>query len=97
MFPVFYTMITKAFRIQRVPMVVVGTKLDLFNEREVLPDKMQSLSDEWGIPFHKTSAKRNWHVTEVFEDLLRQMRRHYPTDPLKKRKKLSSLLACMIM
>jgi len=78
-------------------MVVVGTKLDLFNEREVLPDKMQSLSDEWGVPFRKTSAKRNWHVTEVFEDLLRQMRRHYPTDPLKKRKKLSSLLACMIM
>jgi Ras-related protein Rap-1A len=77
-------------------MVVVGTKLDLVNEREVPRSLTQSLSDRWGIPFYETSAKRNWHITEVFEDLLRQMRRYYPTDPLKKRKKRPSG-HCMIM
>jgi putative ribosome biogenesis GTPase RsgA len=74
--------IEKSFK-QGVPMVVVGTKLDLFNEKEVDSERIRKLSNDWGVPFHKTSAKRGWHVTEVFEDLLRQMRRHYPTDPLK--------------
>lgn len=76
-------------------MVVVGTKLDLVTEREVSRLAIQDLSSQWGIPFYETSAKRNWHITEVFEDLLRQMRKRYPADPLKKRKKRPS--ACAIM
>lgn len=77
-------------------MVVVGTKLDLVSEREVLRGTIESLSRELGVPFYETSAKRNWHVTDVFEDLLREMRRYYPADPLKKRKKRLSV-PCMIM
>ncbi|KAF9533712.1 small GTPase superfamily [Crepidotus variabilis] len=74
----------------RVPMVVVGTKLDLVNEREVQRHTIENLSRQWNIPFYETSAKRNWHVTEVFEDLLRQMRKYYPADPSRKRKKRPS-------
>ncbi|KAI0723685.1 small GTPase superfamily [Fomitopsis betulina] len=61
-----------------VPIVVVGTKLDLSNEREVSRATIHELAESWKLPFYETSAKRNWHVTDVFEDLIRQMRKHYP-------------------
>lgn len=77
-----------------VPIVVVGTKLDLVSEREVQRNTIQSLASRWDLPFYETSAKRNWHVTEVFEDLLRQMRTRYPTDTQVKQKKRKS---CTIM
>lgn len=79
---------------QRIPIVVVGTKLDLVNEREVHRSTIQSLSSQWDLPFYETSAKRNWHATEVFEELLRQMRICYP-DPHRKKKKRAS--GCVVM
>jgi len=78
-----------------IPIVVVGTKLDLVNEREVQRSTIQSLASQWDLPFYETSAKRNWYVTEVFEDLLRQMRARYPVDLVRKTKKRSSI--CVIM
>lgn len=55
-------------------MVVVGTKLDLRTEREVQRGTIQELATRWSVPMYETSAKRDWQVTTVFEDLLRQMR-----------------------
>ncbi|KAF8224146.1 hypothetical protein L208DRAFT_1410711 [Tricholoma matsutake] len=78
-----------------IPIVVVGTKLDLVNEREVQRSTIQSLASQWDLPFYETSAKRNWHVTEVFEDLLRQMRTRYLVDPPRKPKKRPSI--CVVM
>ncbi|KAG9315122.1 P-loop containing nucleoside triphosphate hydrolase protein [Chiua virens] len=66
---------------QAVPIVVVGTKLDLVDEREVSRNTIQSLVERWGIPFYETSAKRNWHVSDVFQDLVKQMLARYPDDP----------------
>jgi len=83
------------FFFKGVPIVVVGTKLDLVNEREVQRSTIQSLSGHWDLPFYETSAKRNWHVTDVFEDLLRQMRIRYPAEPVKKKKKRGS--GCVVM
>lgn len=81
---------------QRIPIVVVGTKLDLVNEREVHRSTIQNLSSQWHLPFYETSAKRNWHATEVFEELLRQMRTCYPgPDPHRKKKKRAS--GCVVM
>jgi Ras-related protein Rap-1A len=39
-----------------------------------------------GVPLYETSAKKNWHVTDAFEDLLRQMRARYPAVPRKKKR-----------
>jgi len=61
-----------------IPIVIVGTKLDLVAEREVHRNTIQSLASRWDLPFYETSAKRNWHVSAVFEDLVRQMRERYP-------------------
>jgi Ras-related protein Rap-1A len=70
--------------------VVVGTKSDLVSEREVPTTTIESLASRWNLPFYETSSKRNWHVNDVFEDLLRQMRQRYPPEaasPRKQKKK----------
>ncbi|KAK0469951.1 small GTPase superfamily [Desarmillaria tabescens] len=80
-----------------IPIVVVGTKLDLVNEREVQKGYIQDLANRWEHPFYETSAKRNWHVSDVFEDLLRQMRNRYPHSiPSKKRPKRGKD-SCIVM
>jgi len=71
----------------KVPIVVVGTKSDLIAEREVQKATMQAFSMRWDLPFFETSSKRNWGVTDVFEELVRQMRERYPDDPKRKKKK----------
>ena len=71
---------------QRVPMVLVGTKLDLTNEREVSRSTLEELSARWEIPVYETSAKRNWDVTEAFQDLVRQMLQYYPPNERPKKK-----------
>jgi len=71
----------------KVPIVVVGTKSDLTAEREVQRSYIQELSSSWKLPFYETSAKRNWHVDDVFEDLVRQMRSVYPEDKTARKKR----------
>lgn len=57
-----------------IPMVLVGTKADLGPDREVSRETMQALADKWRVPYYETSAKRNWGINAVFEDIVRQMR-----------------------
>ncbi|GJE85669.1 Ras domain-containing protein [Phanerochaete sordida] len=76
-----------------LPIVIVGTKMDLYNEREVTSGALQELATSWGIPFYETSAKRNWNIQEVFQDLTKQMKARYPDAPPKRRRKKD----CIIM
>lgn len=76
---------------------MVGTKSDLVSEREVPTTTIESLANRWNLPFYETSAKRNWHINDVFEDLLRQMRLRYPPDAAKKQKKKKDKALCIIM
>jgi GTPase SAR1 family protein len=68
-------------------MVLVGTKLDLTNEREVSSAFIEELAARWKIPVYETSAKRDWDVREAFEDLVRQMRDYYPIEDTRKKKR----------
>ncbi|KDQ59213.1 hypothetical protein JAAARDRAFT_715717 [Jaapia argillacea MUCL 33604] len=79
-----------------IPIVVVGTKMDLTNEREVHRSTTQQLATRWELPFYETSAKRNWHISEVFEDLVRQMRDRYPSHSAT-RKRRGSSKHCRVM
>ncbi|KAI0926417.1 hypothetical protein AcW1_008598 [Taiwanofungus camphoratus] len=78
-----------------IPIIVVGTKMDLTSEREVSRATIQDLAMRWGLPFYETSAKKNWHVSEVFEDLVRQMRRRYPDAPVARMKRKKD--PCIVM
>ena len=68
-----------------MPIVVVGTKSDLTSEREVDREEIRENSASWGLPFYETSAKKNWNVNDVFEDLVRQIRERFPPDPKRKK------------
>ncbi|KAM7365337.1 hypothetical protein PAMP_016271 [Pampus punctatissimus] len=58
---------------QQVPVVLVGNKVDLEEEREVSPSEGQALAEDWGCPFMETSAKSKTMVDELFAEIVRQM------------------------
>ncbi|XP_030639178.1 ras-related protein Rap-2c-like [Chanos chanos] len=55
------------------PIVVVGNKMDLEDERQILADDVLSTVElDWNNSFIETSAKENNSVVEVFRELLQQ-------------------------
>lgn len=59
---------------EKVPLVIVGNKSDLEEDRQVPRSTAFSLSKEWGnAPYYETSARRRANVSEVFVDLCRQI------------------------
>lgn len=58
----------------KVPIVIVGNKSDLEEDRAVSRARAFSLSQSWGnAPYYETSARRRANVNEVFVDLCRQI------------------------
>lgn len=64
-------------------------------EREVSAETIKDLAVRWGIPIYETSAKNGWHVKEVFNHLLSEMRKRYPEGGPKER--LRTRDACILM
>lgn len=61
---------------ENVPLVLVGNKCDLDDERVVGKDQGQSLAKVWGqSAFLEASAKKKINVNEIFYDLVRQINR----------------------
>lgn len=61
---------------ESVPIVIVGNKSDLEEDRAVNSQRAINLSQKWGrVPFYETSARKRQNVDEVFLDLCRQMMR----------------------
>lgn len=57
-----------------VPMVLVGNKCDLTNERELTPDDGIEVSKQWNkVPFYETSALYRMNVDDAFVDVVRQI------------------------
>lgn len=76
-----------------VPMVLVGNKCDLEDERVVGRDQGQNLARQWGnITFMESSAKSKINVSEIFYDLVRQINSKQPEKPNKPRRKRCLLL-----
>ncbi|KAH8755338.1 small GTPase superfamily, partial [Diaporthe sp. PMI_573] len=57
----------------QVPIVLVGNKVDLEDQREVPRTKALAISQNWGAQYYEASAKTSSNVNEVFLDLCRQM------------------------
>jgi len=51
------------------PMLLVGNKIDLSNERKVQFDEAKELADLWKINYMETSTKTNFNCKEVFKSL----------------------------
>ncbi|KUI62616.1 Ras-related protein Rap-1 [Cytospora mali] len=60
---------------EQVPIVIIGNKADLEDQREVPRPKAFAVSQEWGAPYYEASARTRTNVDEVFTDICRQMLR----------------------
>ena len=59
---------------ENVPLVIVGNKSDLEEDRAVSRARAFQISQHWGnAPYYETSARRRANVDEVFVDLCRQI------------------------
>jgi Ras-related protein Rab-8A len=48
------------------PAILIGTKADREDKREVSTEEGQQLADELGVPFMETSARNDINVQESF-------------------------------
>ena len=67
----FYDQILAVKGKDEVPLILVGSKCDLEQDREVKADEGKALAKEFSCPFFETSAKTRVNVDEVFEELVR--------------------------
>lgn len=65
---------------ENVPIVIVGNKADLEDQRAVSRSKAFTLSQRWNAPYYEASARTRTNVDEVFVDLCRQMLRRDDLD-----------------
>ena len=61
--------IIKRKQTESCPMILIGNKQDLTNNREVSYDEAKQLADSWNIDYIETSAKTNFNCKEAFENL----------------------------
>jgi len=62
---------------ESVPMVLVGNKCDLHDQRVISTDQGQQLAAKFGnCSFLESSAKQKTNVNEIFYDLIRQINRN---------------------
>ena len=59
------------FPLPQVPIILVGSKCDLSDDREVPTDEGKALAQKWNCPVFETSAKTRVNVDEVFTELVR--------------------------
>jgi len=57
----------------KCPILLIGNKQDLGNERKVQFDEAKELAQSWGIEYMETSAKSNFNCKEAFERLAKQI------------------------
>lgn len=70
-----------------VPMVLVGNKCDLEEERVVQKDHGIGLSRQFNCAFMESSAKAKINVNDIFYDLVRQVNKKSPEKKQNKKKK----------
>ena len=56
------------------PIMLVGNKCDMEEERSVTTQDGEKLAEEWGCKFHETSAKTRYNVQELFKGLAEVMK-----------------------
>ena len=71
----FYEQILRVQDKDKVPMVLVGNKCDLREERQVSAEEGQNLAQSFDCPFFETSAKARINVEEAFFELIREVRK----------------------
>ncbi|TGZ78241.1 hypothetical protein EX30DRAFT_160918 [Ascodesmis nigricans] len=97
--PALHDQICRIKETTEVPLVLVGNKSDLENERVVSRGRASFLANKWGgVPWYESSAKRRVNVDEIFWDLCRQMMRlERGTEEVEVKKEKKKKHACVIL
>lgn len=77
------TLIERARGFDQMPSVLVGSKADLSQSREVSRDEGEQLAAKLGCPFFEVSAMNRSGVDDAFDDLVRVIRRKEKADQFK--------------
>lgn len=81
----------------KVPVVLVGNKCDLVDERVVGEEEGKQLAASWDCPFHETSAKEKIRNEDCFFDLVREIRKMEPKPSEKAKTKPKTKKFCTIL
>jgi Ras-like without CAAX 1 len=73
-------MIDRVRNYETVPMVIAGNKSDLEDRRQVSTNEGELMAKEFGCPFFETSAALRHNVEEIFEEVVRCIRRKENAD-----------------
>ena len=65
--------------VDNVPMVLVGNKCDLSDQRVITTEQGESLAGKFSCKFLEASAKTKVNVDQIFLDLVRQIIPHLPS------------------
>ena len=68
-----YERVLKGKHGNKCPMLLVGNKQDLENERQVYYTDAKAQADSWGIEYIETSVKTNFNCKEAFEKLAKNI------------------------
>ncbi|XP_002154751.2 ras-like protein RAS2 isoform X1 [Hydra vulgaris] len=87
--PRFHTQILRVKDIEEFPMILVGNKSDLENERTVSTAEAQELGRKLKVSYLESSAKQRINVDAAFHDLVRAIRNanKASVEPLRKKEK----------
>eukprot|EP00753_Platysulcus_tardus_P016487 PLAT5765.1.p2 GENE.PLAT5765.1~~PLAT5765.1.p2 ORF type:complete len:188 (+),score=55.36 PLAT5765.1:68-631(+) len=66
-------LIIRAKDSDRIPVVLVGNKCDLVEERQVSREAAEAVAKRWDCPYMETSAKTKINNVECFHQLVREM------------------------
>jgi len=91
---ILYDKILRTKDTEKVPIVLVGNKCDLKDERQVDYNEGAELAKKWGSPFFETSAKIKLNNEACFFELVREIRKMEKQQPKKKDKKKT---VCIIL
>jgi GTPase KRas protein len=82
-----------------VPMVLVGNKSDMEDQRQVTTQEGEERAKKFKCPFFETSAKLNSNIQEAFFTLVREIRKTgpYPLAKQEKEKKSRRLKLCKFL
>uniref|UniRef100_T2MET3 Ras-related protein R-Ras2 n=1 Tax=Hydra vulgaris TaxID=6087 RepID=T2MET3_HYDVU len=96
--PRFHTQILRVKDIEEFPMILVGNKSDLENERTVSTAEAQELGRKLKVSYLESSAKQRINVDAAFHDLVRAIRNanKASVEPLTKKRKVKEMHCSLI-
>ena len=70
-----------------IPIILLGTKCELENQREVKKKDAEKIAENWGIKYMEVSAKENINISEAFIELVRDIEKQKKQDIKSRRSK----------